>query len=509
MAARSERARFLRNATSSYAVRVPLAASVLLLTPYLYRRLGEDGFGTWSVMFALVSVFSLLQAGTSAGIAKHIAELGGPEQRSERQEMVSSAITLMCAVGLVAALVSAVLSITAGGLAAPGDRHAFELGLLIIGVAMLVRMPCMACAAVLNGDQRFDASNAAWTTSIVSFPIGAVIAVEAGGRITGLAIAYAASLLIGGASAVLLLRRLDPALSLRPRLASRGAVGRVASFSGYTSLADAMVFVSQRLDTVFIAGLASATAAAPYAAAVKLQSGLQTLTLPFVELLLPMFSDLSARGRKVQLRRRYAASTRAVVQLTLPAAFAMALFSQDIVDTWLGAGAASDTARIIVVLMAVQVLTLAVSPSEPMLAGLGRVRFVGLLGVAEAVANLGLSIVLIRAHGAIGAAVGTLLTTALIGPLRIPVAARALGCPLLELLRTSYGVAIVSSIPAGAAMTGVWYLLAPGAVRLVVGLVTGALVCAAIILAQIGPRQLARLLRGAAPSPPNIAADPT
>lgn len=507
--ARSETARFVRNATSSYAVRIPLVVSVLVLTPYLYRQLGEDGFGTWSVMLALFGVFGLLQAGATTAITKHVAELSAPELNSQRQAMVNAAILLMSLLGLVAALVAVLLSITAGGLAGARDRDGFEFGLLVIGATLLVQMPLMACSAVLNGYQRYDASNAAWLMSIVSFSIGAVIAVESGGRIAGLAIAYSTSLLIGGATAALLLRRIDPTLSLRPRRADRAAMRRVASFGGYSLLSESMVLVSQRLDTVLIAGLASTAAAAPYAAAVKLQSGLQMLTLPFVEVLLPMFSDLSARGGTAQLRRRFVAASRVVVQLTLPAAFALALFSQDLVGAWLGADASSDTAGIIVALMAVQMLSLTVSPAGQVLRAVGRVRVVALLGVGEAMTNITFSILLVRAHGAIGAALGTLIATALFAPLRIPVTARALACPAWELVRESYGRAVLSAVPPALAMTVVWTALEPGTVRLIAGLLIGAIAWAAIVLAQIGPGRLASLYRGASPSMPNPTADPT
>src|SRR4051812_514644 len=55
--------RFARNVLSSYGLRGLRAVSVLLLTPYLFRQLGLDGFGTWSVVFTIATVFSLVEYG--------------------------------------------------------------------------------------------------------------------------------------------------------------------------------------------------------------------------------------------------------------------------------------------------------------------------------------------------------------------------------------------------------------------------------------------------------------
>ena len=367
---------------------------------------------------------------------------------------------------------------------------------------MVIRLPCMACSAVLNGYQRYDASNAAWTVSVVAFPLGAVIAVESGAGVTGVAVAYAGSLLLGGLVALGLLARIEPRLALRPGWSDRALLRKLASFSSFTTLADSMVFVSQRLDTVFIAGLASAAAAAPYAAAVKLQSGLQSLTTPFVELLMPMVAELSARGRMDTLRRRFVLSTRLVVQVTLPVAFGVALFSTDIVDVWLGGSSNADAAEIIIALMAAQTLTLSVRPASQILVGLGRVRFLGLLAVVEGVANVALSVVLITSLGAIGAALGTLFTTALLAPVRIPYTARALGCSTLSAFGASYGVGVASALPAVACMGVAALALDPGAARLAVGLGGGLVVSAGLMAVQLGPRRIGALMRDLrAPAP--------
>jgi hypothetical protein len=153
------------------------------------------------------------------------------------------------------------------------------------------------------------------------------------------------------------------------------------------------------------------------------------------------------------------------------------------------------TAAIISTLMAVQILTMSAYPAEKVLVGIGRVRVVAMLAVLEGCSNIGLSIVLVSAYGAIGAALGTLFTSGVLAPIKFPLACRATGARTAQFLRASILPATIGSLPAVGVMLGVWALLPSGAVRLAVGLILGLAAGVAIAAVQIGPRRTLDTLR--------------
>jgi O-antigen/teichoic acid export membrane protein len=319
--------------------------------------------------------------------------------------------------------------------------------------------------------------------------------VAAGAGVLGASVAYGAGFVAGGVTYLVLLKRLDPGLRLVPRRSDRAARRTVLGFNSFTLLADSMMFVGARMDTVVIAAIRSAGAAAPYAAATKLQSGLQALTLPVINLMLPMISDLEARGLRGAVIKRFVFATRVTLQVTIPVAIAVALFSKDIVRTWLGSGAPSVTASIVTV-MALQTLMLCAVPADKVLIGVGRARIVGFLNTAEGLSNLAISVVLVSAYGAIGAAFGTLISSYLIGPSKFVLSCRATGYPLSRLLRGGLLPGAASSLPSVAVMIGVWLLLPPSAGRFLLGLTLGVGVAALIALLEIGPGRALREIRG-------------
>jgi O-antigen/teichoic acid export membrane protein len=481
----SERRAILRNTGTSYAVRLLRGLSLLALTPYLFRKLGTASFGTWSVMFTITTVYGLIEFGFSAGIRKFVAELHAKGRRSELERLVRSAVTIMAAMGLLAALVSAALAVFGQGLAAGGDRHAYEIGVLIIGGATLVRLPFIAFQGALLGYERWDLANLGEILSVLAFTVGSVLALELGGGLVSLSVVYAVSFGAGGVLLALLLHRADPDLRLRPMAPDRESRRMVAHFGSFALLADSMTFIGQRMDTIVIAGIRGAAASAPFAAANRLVGGVQSLTLPFVFLLMPMVSALAARGQMAEAVRRWTLATRLALQLVLPVTLVLIIFADDFVDAWLGKDA-GNAAHILIILMAIQIATSTAYPSEQVLVGLGRVRTVGLLSLLEGFSNLGISVVLVSAWGGIGAAWGTLVTSAIITPIKIPLACRAADTSVRTFLRPAVVVPLISSLPAVAAMVAVRLVMDGGVVRFLVGAALGCGLAAAVGLWQVG-----------------------
>jgi O-antigen/teichoic acid export membrane protein len=487
--------RFARNILSSYGLRALRAVSVLLLTPYLFRRLGLDGFGTWSVLFTIATVFSLIEYGATLGVTKHVAEHRGAGRPAAARETVVVGIELMTAIGVLALAVSAVLAFAADGLATPGESGAFRTGLLIIGAAQLVRMPGQALGATLMGIQRYDLFNIGEAVTVLSFLVGAIAAIELGGGLEALSLAFAVSLVLG--CWAVLLRRADGALLAGPPRGSREVRRESLALTWRALLIDSMDFVAQRMDTLVVAALRSAAAAAPLAAATRLISGVQSLVLPFVGVLLPTISELDAAGRRDQVERQLVLSTRVVLHITLLTAGGLALFAGEIVELWLGPAAPAVTDDLVVLLMGVQLLVLPAAPAGRVLLGLGRLRAVTGLAAAEGVANLALSVALVSAWGVIGAAVATLVTSGLLVPLRIPLACRAAGARVQTLVHGALVPVLVACAPAAAVMGASRLLLDAGVVRVLVGLGGGWAIGAAAAAAQIGPRRLGAALRSA------------
>lgn len=486
----SPRRALARNTLLSYANRFLRGFVAIALTAYLFKRIGADGFGTWSVLFAIATVWSLLEMGFTVGVQKHVAEHEANGSAEGIAADVAAAAAVLAGIAAVAGAATIAAAFLADGIASAGDREGFRLGMVLLGVAMLVRLPAYAHGAALIGIGRYDRFSCAEIVGTLVFATGAVAGVEAGGRVGAVAAAYAASLLVSGALFVVFLRRLHPEVAVVPRLGERERLREVSRFGGLALLADSMDFIAQRMDTVIVAALLSATLASGMAAATRLISGVQSLVLPFIFLVLPLVSSLQAAGDREGVARGLVLSSRLALQITLPVSALFALFASDTVQLWLGEEPPGSMTEIVAILMVVQVVTLTTTPAGKVLVGLGRVRAIAGLAALEGVANLALTIVLVRRIGPAGAAYGTLVTSMLIVPLRVPLACRAVGCPMARWVAEAVTPALIASVPTLLILVGLRLLAPEGDARLLAAASLGLGPAVAIGLAQIGPRRV-------------------
>jgi O-antigen/teichoic acid export membrane protein len=492
---RGERAQVASNAVASYAVRALLALSALLLTPYLFRKLGLAGFGTWSVMFTLATVAGMLELAFSAGVARVVAFYRGTEGPDAVQDTLSGSIALGLIAGVTVAAVVAGIGTLASGLAAGSLEREFQTGMLAIAGSALVRWPCLPAGGALIGYGRYDLVNLSRGFEVVAIAVLAVVAVEAGWGIPGIALGYGAATVAAGLLLPALLLRRDRRLVFRPRVPRPDVRRALLGTTPWVTVGDSVRFASQQFDTVLISAIRSASAASPFAAAIKLQSALQSLAMPFLHLVMPMVSELHARGAAEAVRRRLLLASRLALQVTLPAAVGLALFADDVVGAWLGAEAPGVTATIVIMLALAQISIVTTIAADQVLVGIGRARAASTVTLAEGAANLAISLALIPIIGAVGAAVGTLAVSVLVAPLRFPLACRATGTPARRFLKDAVAPPVLRSLPAVAAMLVVWASMPEGTPRLLTAFVAGGLL--ALVFA-VRPAELRAVTRRAA-----------
>ena len=113
-----------------------------------------------------------------------------------------------------------------------------------------------------------------------------------------------------------------------------------------------------------------------------------------------------------------------------PVLFALMVFGDSLLATWLGASYRS-AATLITVLALPTLVALPQSAASSVLFGVSRHRVVVVLALLNALLNLGLSILWVRPFGLTGVALGTAVPLAIVGGFATGVyAARALGLPL-------------------------------------------------------------------------------
>jgi len=156
---RSER--FVRSVVWNWAgVSISLITG-FLLSPYLFRKLGPEGYGIWALSFSLIEYYWLLDLGVRSATAKFVAHhwtTAEPEQVSEVMSTAVSYSSLIAVLmlGLVTLLISPIQEFFH---ISPAYRDSFRTLLMLITLSWSLGLVFNLFSAALEAVQRFDVTN--------------------------------------------------------------------------------------------------------------------------------------------------------------------------------------------------------------------------------------------------------------------------------------------------------------------------------------------------------------
>ena len=157
----------------------------------------------------------------------------------------------------------------------------------------------------------------------------------------------------------------------------------------------------------------------------------------------------------MQLRKIFVAGNRACAFVTVPLAVSFILMGKSIIEVWVGARFISSY-TVLIILLIPSALYMAQSTSTRILFGMSLHRVLAYVVLFEGIANVVLSVALVRPLGIVGDAIGTAIplfcTSVFFLPRHL---CRKLDIPIREFLVKAYAYPLILSIP----MIGVMLLM--------------------------------------------------
>ena len=381
----------------------------LFLMPFTVRHLGTSQYGLWMLVASLTSYFQLLDLGYGTGLVRHVADADARGDVPRINRLLSTFAVLYAGLGLLTAAGIAVLIFTAvprfPRLTAEQVRTG-QLVLAVLGVRMAIGFPMTVFGAATSARQRFALNN---TVAIgVALVNGAVtyLVLASGFGLLTLVVSTAA---VGVGSYGVYIWTAHQALpELRIRLGSfdRSLVRDVTAFSLYLFVIDVAIQIGFNLDNVVIGAALGTSAVAVYAIILKLADYQRQLASQFNGLLFPVAVRLGAGMRSAALESMLVEGTRIALILVTGVTICAIGFSEPLLARLMGPGSEAGVVPFWV-LAITGIVLVGQGPLGNILLGTGRHRLVAFVSLGEALANLALSVVLVRRFGMLGVAVGT------------------------------------------------------------------------------------------------------
>jgi O-antigen/teichoic acid export membrane protein len=433
-----------RNVVTRYVAFGVDAMLGLLMLPFNLEHLGKPLYGLWILIAALTTSFALLDVGYGGALVRFVARYRSSRDRTGLNQILSTLFVIYSVVGLTVVAISLLLvqhvdrifTIDAGHV--PIARQV----LLIISAFVGIRFACSVFGGVVVGFQQYHRNNI--TSIVTSIAVAAVnVAVlKAGFGLVELVVAVTCVRLLGLLSLRRNAYRAFPGLRIRLADFSMARLREVSGFSVYMLLLDLGYKLNYSSDTLVLGAFLNTSAVALWAPAQRLTELLTRLTNQLNDALFPYVVDIDAARRTARLRETFIHATRLSLATVLPLAGGVAMMAHPLVERWIGPSF-SQTASILQVLTALAVLRVGTATSNTILKGAGEhqrlATYVGLTGLA----NIVLSIALVKPYGLIGVAIGTVVPVTLMALfVNFPRACRRVGVTPFHALRQAVWPAV-------------------------------------------------------------------
>jgi len=492
------RGRIFRATLFNWVSKVAILVIRFFLTPFILYRLGATQFGLLALITSVVGQGELFDLGIRAALVKYVAEHYSRGDYQHTRSIIATSLWLYSALGLLAFAFAAVL--------APFFPHLFKVPsadqatatqlVLLMGLQVGFTLPSLAPGAVLWGLHKYHLLNAlVMTSTVLSSAIMVVVLLAGGGLVAMIAACVpitVAMLPLG----MLVLRLVAPEIYPNWRDARRELFRPILSFSSATFVIDAAFGLQMKTDEVIIGAVLPVSAVTPYSIARRLSALPQMVVEQTVGVFLPIASELHALGDMERLRSLYLSASRMTLAVCLCLAIVLIALARPLLTLWVGAEYA-QYAPIVVILAVAGLAETSHWIGGAIFQGIARHRIVAVACICAALANLGLSILLVRPYGLIGVALGTLIPSTILSLCFFwPYASWVLGVPARALFKQVFLPAFLPAVPMAAVLYGASLIVEPSGIILTAATAAAALATYTavylIFCADVQERQLIR-----------------
>ena len=394
-----------------------LAANIavgVFLMPYTVRHLGTSEYGLWMLVASLTVYFNLFDLGYGSGLVRHIADADAYGNVTLVNQILSTFVVVYVglAILVVVATVAMIAWVPHFPRLLPSQIPLARFVLAVVGVRIALGFPMTVFGAVTTARQRF-----AWNNSVATISL----LVNAAVQFALLARGYHVRAVVAGSVTVDLLtyigyawtaKRAFPPLRLRLSSFRPSLVREVTAFSLYVFVISIAAQIGFNLDNIVVGAALGTSVVAVYAVTLRLAEAQRNLSNQFNTLMFPVVVRYGAMNNPRALRRMLIEGTRLSLTLVCGLTVCLIGFGRPLIARWMGPG--FEAAVVPLYILAVTgVVLIGQAPLGNILLGTGRHRLVAFVSLGEAVANLALSVLLVRRFGLVGVALGTAIPVAI------------------------------------------------------------------------------------------------
>jgi O-antigen/teichoic acid export membrane protein len=381
------------------------------LSPFVVHHLGNAAYGVWVIANSSIAYMALLDLGMRGAVTHFVAKHHAVGEHLESSRAVSVALGFRVLIGLAVIIASLTLAALATKIFhIPADLWASaRWAILITGLNLSFTLVVGVFGGILTGLQRFDLVSTVAVAQTLLGAAGTVWVLKTGHGIVLLAATLLVVSVLLGILTTVLCFQFYPQLQLSFSFLNGKVLRELWRYSFYLFIIAASGQVIYYTDNLVVGAFLSAEAVTFFAIGGRFLDYLGQLGSSLAQTFMPVATTLAAEERSAELRRLLIQGTRAALFVSLPIAWVLFFRSHTFIGLWMGPQYGETSGNILRILLFSAIAINGNRVGGNIILGLGKHKPFALWQSCEAIANLALSIYLVRKIGITGVAWGTVL----------------------------------------------------------------------------------------------------
>jgi len=444
--------RILRNVLSNWTSYLVTAVIGFVLTPIVVHSLGNTGYGLWTLVVSVTGYFGLLDLGVRSSVGRFVTRYLALGDDANVNRTTTTAFAILGAGGLLAFIATILIAAFFFGSfrIQPQYTTAARIALVLTGLNMACILPLGVFSALLFAQERFDVVSGITIVGELGRAALVVWFLRHGYGLVALAVITLAIMLAEYGAMAVSAKALYRPLKIRLSYLDWAAGRELFGFSIYRFIwivANQLIFYS---DAVVIGIFLGPGAITPYAIAGSLINYGRNIVSLVTDTLYPVAARMDAQRDVAGLQQLLVLGTRMALLLTLPLCLGFLFLGRQFIVLWMG-DAYVGSALVLTILTIPQFGSMSQYASALVLAGMARHRPFAYFALAEGLANLILSVILVRRIGIIGVAWGTVIPNLVVSSIVVPLyTLRVLGIGVKDYLMNAYLRPVLCALPVAA-----------------------------------------------------------
>jgi O-antigen/teichoic acid export membrane protein len=434
-------------------------AAIYYLTPFTIRTLGQDGYGTWTLITALTGHITLLSLGVPAACVRYLSQHIAADDSRRMNETISNCVGLYLGMGVVAAAVGALLMLLFQGYQIPSAFQseaplAFSLMVVTVATGFMGLLP----EGILFAHHDFVRRNIVRLIGIGLRATLTFILLAFNASLVVLASIQLVCLMVDFGVSWLLIRRRYPAVRIGFSGFNLRIVRKIFSFGFYVLVFHAGARLSFETAALIIGALLTVSTIPYYVVANSLMVYLMEFVIAIEAVVSPMTTKLNTEGRVDDIREMFLKWSKVALSLTIMCGLFLIVLGPRFISWWIDPSYEAPSGQVLQILMFSGFAFLPIrGVAVPILVGLGKPRTPALAFFIAGLANVALSALLARPLGLLGIALGTAIPNVIFSVYVLVVACREVQVPLGRWAGYVLPRAVVGAVPVLALL--LWFRL--------------------------------------------------